>query len=300
LIPTIAGRPGRIAMVAQKHEVGFERPPRPLSSGKRGPRLRTYTFFEATAESAGAVVDPPEGPRAATGRVRLAVNAAGNPAAEAYATLQTNLAFSSPDSTMKALVLTSALPGDGKSTCAVNLAITLTLRGFRTVLIDADLRRGVLHHAFDLDRSPGFSEILAGSVMLPEALRSFEVEGSTASLNFLSCGAPSSNPTGLLESDNMRTLLAGLRNTYDRIIIDSPPVNIVTDAAILSALVDGVLLVARSGVTDGAALVYAVDQLEHVSATVVGVILNDIDFRKDAAYDGAYKYYNYNEYLSRT
>jgi capsular exopolysaccharide synthesis family protein len=301
LIPRIARRSGRIAMVAQKREIPIEQSPPALLPGKRGPGSHVYTFFGSAGEPTGAVGEPPpQASRSPMRRVRFAVNAAGNPAAEAYATLQTNLAFSSPDSTMKVLVLTSALPGDGKSTCALNLAITLTLRGLRTVLIDADLRRGVLHQAFDLSRSPGLSDVLVGTVMLPEALRSFEVEGSSAELNFLSCGAVSSNPTGLLESDNLRTLLDGLRRTHDRIIIDSPPVNIVTDAAVLSAQADGALLVARSGVTDGAALVYAVDQLEHVSAPVVGVILNDIDFRKEAAYDGAYKYYNYNEYLSRT
>jgi capsular exopolysaccharide synthesis family protein len=108
------------------------------------------------------------------------------------------------------------------------------------------------------------------------------------------------NATGLLESDAMRTLIKALEERYDRVIIDTPPVNIVTDAAILATRVDGVLVIARAAVTHADALRYAVDQLERVSAPVLGVVLNDIDFRKDAAYDGAYRYYNHNEYIDQS
>jgi capsular exopolysaccharide synthesis family protein len=310
LIPSMADAQGRVALIAQKREVFIvpaPAPPRPLPPASPQVKRRTYTFLQGDEEPEEAAAPPPgvaPAPAASPGtparRLRLTVSAVGTPASEAYAILQTNLAFSLGEGVLKTFVLTSALPGDGKTTCAVNLAITLSQRGLRTALIDGDLRRGVIHQALDLGRGPGLSDLLSGSVELPAALRSFEVEGSTAALDFISCGNPTPNPTGLLESENMRTLLAELREGYDRIVIDSPPVNLVTDAAVLSAMADGVLLVARSGVTDAAALVYAVDQLEHVSAPMVGVILNDIDFAKDSAYDGAFRYYNYNEYLTRT
>jgi Mrp family chromosome partitioning ATPase len=94
----------------------------------------------------------------------------------------------------------------------------------------------------------------------------------------------------------MRAFLERTRNDYDLVVFDSPPVNILTDAALLGAQADGVLIVVRSGVTDAAALVYAAEQLGHVGAPVLGVVLNAIDFRKDARYDAAYRYYNYEPY----
>src|SRR5439155_12272204 len=101
---------------------------------------------------------------------------------------------------------------------------------------------------------------------------------------------------GLVASDVMRDLLARVREEYDLVIVDTPPVNIITDAAVLAANVDGVVIVARVGVTEASALSYAVEQLRHVRANVLGVVLNDIDLRRDAAYDSAYKYFGGYEY----
>jgi protein-tyrosine kinase len=223
----------------------------------------------------------------------------GTPASEAYGILQTNIAFARSNVEIKTLVLTSPLSGDGKSTCAVNLALTLAHRGLKTLLIDGDLRRGVVHTAFNTPKDPGLTDVLRGAIELSAGIRQVEVGDHGAVLHYLAAGTTPPNPSGVVESTPMRLLLEQLAVQYDRIIIDSPPVNIVTDAALLGASADGVLLVARAGVTESAALAYAMEQLRHVGAPVLGVVLNDIDFRRDAAYDGAYRYYNHNEYVSQ-
>jgi Mrp family chromosome partitioning ATPase len=114
--------------------------------------------------------------------------------------------------------------------------------------------------------------------------------------DFSSTGRLHPGEYGLVASEAMRGLLAQVREEYDVVIVDTPPVNIITDAALLGAYADGVVLVARSGVTEAAALSYAVDQLQHVRAPVLGVVLNDIDMQRDRAYDSAYKYFQGYEY----
>jgi capsular exopolysaccharide synthesis family protein len=230
---------------------------------------------------------------------RLVVSGTGTPAAEAYGSLQTNIAFARRDLDVKTLVLTSPLPGDGKSTCAVNLALTLALRGLRTLLIDADMRRGMVHTAFNASKHPGLSDVLSGGTPVQDAIRHVEVGTERAVLHFLTCGGSPTTPYSLVDSPRMRQMLKQLTEQFDRIIIDTPPVNVVTDAALLGALADGVLLIARAGVTEAAALSYALEQLRHVRAPVLGVVLNDIDFRRDGAYDRTYKYYT-NDYVGTT
>jgi capsular exopolysaccharide synthesis family protein len=210
--------------------------------------------------------------------------------------LQTNLVFSRPDAAVKILVVTSALPGDGKTSSAINLAVTLSRRDLKVLLIDADLRRPVVHKVFEVSRDPGLKDVLQGSVTFSAARRAIAVDHGE-SIHFLTAGTPTPNPSGLLESEQMRALLVRLREVYDAIIIDSPPANVVTDAALLGAQADGVLVVARAGVTEAGALTYAVDQLHHLRERMLGVLLNDID-KRDAAYDPDYRYHDYGSYLS--
>jgi capsular exopolysaccharide synthesis family protein len=232
------------------------------------------------------------------GLVKLALTEAGSAVAEAYGILQTNIAFSLPEGPVQIVVVTSALPGEGKTTNAVNLALSLARRGLRVLLVDADLRRGAVHAAFETAREPGLTDVLRDGMPLARACRSVEVEGQT--MHYLTAGAAVSSPTGLLESQAMLAFLARLREEYDVAILDSPPANIVTDAALLGAMADGVVIVARAGVTESAALGSALDQLRRVRAQVLGVVLNDINFKRDAGYDATYRYYNYNQYLSST
>ncbi len=217
--------------------------------------------------------------------------------AEAYGHLQTNLAFSKADHPPKVLMITSPLPGDGKTTSATNLALTLAQRGQRVLVIDADLRRGVINRAFSTSRSPGLTEVLTGKEPLEKAIWTVKT-AQGHKLSFVPTGELPSHPAGLLGSNAMRELLTRLAATYDVILIDSAPVNSVTDTAVLAPLVDGVLVVARSGSTPLEALAFGIEQLRHVRAPLIGAILNDIDLRRDAAYDSVYRYYGHTEYAA--
>ena len=166
------------------------------------------------------------------------------------------------------------------------------------LVVDADLRRGAVHAVFEAAREPGLTDFLRGALPFARVCRSVEVEGHT--MHYLTAGSPASSPTALLESQVMRDLLGRLREEYDVVIVDSPPTNLVTDAAVLGAMADGVLVVARAGVTESAALGSAMEQLLHVRAPVLGVVLNDINFKRDVVYDATYRYYNYDHYLSST
>lgn len=214
--------------------------------------------------------------------------------AEAYRVVQTNISFSRQEAPAKTLVFTSPLSGDGKTTTVVNLGVSLAQRGIRVLLIDADVRRGVLHSVFGGVRAPGLSEVLKGTSSYESARRGATVGGGT--IDYLTTGKLHHGDLGLVTSDAMRNLLARVRDEYDLVLVDTPPINIITDATVLAAEADAVVVVARAGVTAASALSYAVEQLRHVRADVLGVILNGIDLRRDAVYDSAYKYFRGYEY----
>lgn len=217
-----------------------------------------------------------------------------SPVSEAYRSMRTNISFSSLDRPHRVLVFTSALPGDGKSTSASNLAITLAQQGQRCLLVDADMRRGVLHEVFDELRAPGLSDVLLGEVELEEAVRRVDL-GESGTLEFLPSGTLPPNPAELVGSDRTRRLLDRFQEIYATVILDAPPLNLVTDAALLGAYADGVVVVARSGVTDRGAVSYALEQLGAVRASVLGAVLNDIDVRKDRYY-GSFGMASYERY----
>lgn len=208
-----------------------------------------------------------------------------SPVSEAYRSLRTNITFSRPDETPKTLVFTSSMPGDGKSTTAMNLAITLAQQGLKLLLVDTDMRRGELNTAFGEPREPGLSELLLGRVEAGEAVRRIDLEQG-ATLDFLATGTLPPNPAELLGSAKMRSVLEGMEERYDSIILDAPPLNVVTDAAVLGTNADGVLLVVRAGISDRDSIDYAIDQLEHVRAPLLGVVLNDVDYRRQSYYGG--------------
>jgi tyrosine-protein kinase Etk/Wzc len=195
-------------------------------------------------------------------------------AAEAYRVLRTNLAFSTArEHPLHSLVFTSPGPGEGKSTTVANLAAVLAARGDRTLLIDADLRRGELHDAFDLLRSPGLSDLLVGELDPREAIR----PAVRPALDLLPAGKRPPNPSELLGSQAMAGLLAGWRDVYRWVLLDAPPVLAVTDAAVLAALTDGAVLVLRAGETDRRAGWQGIQQLRRVDARIVGAVLNEVD-----------------------
>lgn len=209
-----------------------------------------------------------------------------SPVSEAYRALRTNIAFSRMEGMPRLLVLTSATPGDGKSTTAANLAATLAQQEGSCVLVDADMRRGALNELFGFEREPGLSDVLVGHSPIDRALRSVVLD-SGAKLDFLPTGVLPPNPAELLGSERMKELLGALRQRYSAVILDAPPLNVVTDAAVLGTRADGVILVARAGRSERAAVGYALEQLESVRAPVLGTLLNDIDVKRDRYY-GSY------------
>jgi polysaccharide biosynthesis transport protein len=276
LIPRIGSGDQFLARVRLAEELG---PPGSTMQIPLSGKKRALAAARANGNGDGVMVTDP---------------AARNAVAEAYSTLQTNLAFINPDEALKVLVLTSPLSGDGKTTSSTNLAITLVQRGHNVLLIDADLRRGIINRIFGAHREPGLSNILDGSTPLEAALRRADL-GRVGSLHYLTTGTLPHNPATIIGSKAMGALMQRLRQHYDTIIIDSPPINVVTDAALLGSYADGVLVVVRSGVTAVQALTFAMEQLRHVRAPVLGAVLNDIDFHRDSAYDGAYRFYGHRD-----
>jgi capsular exopolysaccharide synthesis family protein len=238
-------------------------------------------------------------PRPATGlapvlsRVILPLFQQG-PLSQAFSRLDTHLAFLRPESQLRVILLTSPLSGDGKTTTAANFAVAAARQGDRVILIDADLRRGILHRFFSDQRQFGLSDVLTGTVPLEQAVQSAPV-GEEMALAWLGAGTPHARPELLLASDGMARLLDRLRSDYDLVIIDSAPVNLVVDPVLLAPRVDGVLLVARAGVTVDDALTYALEQLRSVRAPLIGAVLNDVDMRREVYYDSAYKYQGFGD-----
>jgi succinoglycan biosynthesis transport protein ExoP len=298
LIPRIHRGASPVALIAEPGKRRIRSTTPAPSPPPHLPSRYNYTFLQAGAT--GGPDEPGQPPVARSRaapleRTPLSISTQAAVIAEAYGILQTNIAFARADTPAKTLVFTSPLSGDGKTTTVVNLAVSLAQRGVRVLLIDADVRRGVLHSVFRGAREPGLLEVLRAHVTFESARRGVVV-GERGTMDYLTTGKLHPDDAGLMASDSMRHLLARAREEYDLVILDTPPVNIITDAAILAANADAVVLVARAGVTDAAALTYAVQQLNHVRAAVVGVVLNDIDFRHDAGYDTAYRYFTDYEY----
>ncbi len=209
----------------------------------------------------------------------------GGAVSEAYRSLRTNLAFARPGTAVRVVVLTSPNPGEGKSTSAANLATSLAQQGVRCLLVDADLRRGALHELLRGPREPGLSDVLVGRARFDDGVQAVTPNGGPG-FAFLPAGTAPPNPAELLGSPHMRGLLDRLRTDYDFVLLDAPPLNLVTDAALLGTQADGVIVVARAGVTERGALRHTLDQLQAVRAPVLGAILNDVDQRKDRYYGG--------------
>ena len=225
----------------------------------------------------------------------LAVSEGRSTAAEAYRTLRTNLIFSQTGRALKSVIITSASPGEGKSTTSSNLAAAFAQQGMRVLLVDADLRRPTLHTIFGTPREPGLTQVLVGQMELAAAVQPSPVEG----LSLLTAGVLPPNPAELLGSPIMRELLGTMVDAFDMVILDTPPVMAASDSSVLASMVDGVVLVVRAGRTERSLAQQAVRQLTSVGARVLGAALNDPD-RAVAAYGGAgYYYYAYNYYGPR-
>jgi len=210
---------------------------------------------------------------------------------EAFRALRTSLLLSQADHPPQVILVTSALPREGKTTAAVNLAVTLAQLGDRTLLVDSDLRKPGIRRALNLTigKDVGLSSYLAGVTSLEEAT----IQHPTiTNLSALTTGPVPPSPADLLSSHRMREAIAELRRRFKFIVIDSPPVMAATDAVILSALTDGVLLVVRSGETPKEAFTRTRDLLAAVKCRLLGVVLNAVDSNAPDYYY-SYRYYPY-------
>ena len=208
------------------------------------------------------------------------------PVGEAYRVLRTNLLFSKEMGSMKSLVVGSMTPGEGKSFTSANLAITLAQQKSNTLLIDADLRRGVLHNTFNCPKKPGLTNYLTGVAPLSSVLR----ETYVPNLSLITCGSMIPNPSEILGSLRMQKFIEGLTKRFDFIIFDTPPLYAATDAVVLGTLVDGVAIVVRAGKTNGEEVRRRIELFQNVQAKIVGVILNGSGI--EVAHEG-YSYYRY-------
>jgi tyrosine-protein kinase Etk/Wzc len=210
---------------------------------------------------------------------------------EAFRGLRTAIHFSSLRRDSKVIMITSSFPGEGKTTIAANLALTFAQAGNRVLLIDCDLRRPSLNTIFGHSRTPGLTEVLAGDISPAGALHTTDI----ANIGLLSAGTIPPNPAELLCSDSMRDLLTALRTSYDMVIIDAPPVIPVTDAPLLTALTDLVVVVVESGRIPLKAAQRMKELLQSVQAPVAGFVLND----RSALYSDTYGYYGKGYYGRR-
>lgn len=207
--------------------------------------------------------------------------------AEAFRKLRTNLQFLAVDNPPRVIVVTSSMPSEGKSTTAINLALVLAESEHNVVIVDGDMRRPMIHKYLDLVGSVGFSTVLSGGASIDEALQKTRFPNLTV----LTSGTVPPNPSELLGSLSARKLLNDLRAQFDYVIVDSTPLLAVTDAAILAAAADGVLIMARFGQTKREQLSHAVTSLRGVGAPLLGSVFTMMPTRGSSAYSYNYSYY---------
>jgi tyrosine-protein kinase Etk/Wzc len=209
-------------------------------------------------------------------------------ASEAYRALRTRIKFSRLDKDMlKTILITSPISQEGKTTTSINLAGSFAQANYKTIIIDADLRKPRIHSVFNQKRYPGFTDYFFGQATFQEILRKSEVNN----LFYITAGTIPPNPSEILSSTQMESFLEKLKNDFDYIIIDSPPVIAVTDSEIISSLVDGTLLVVSANNTEMELMEKAVQLLSHEHSSFIGVLLNNFTYR--SGYGSYYKYYYY-------
>jgi len=210
-------------------------------------------------------------------------------AAESFRKLRTNLQFLSVDNPPRLIVITSSVPNEGKSTTAINIALALAEAGHSVLLVDGDMRRPSLANYLNCVGSVGFSTVLSGAAPLDDAFQ----DSQYPRLTVLAAGVTPPNPSELLGSFAAKKVLNDLRERFDFVIVDSPPLLAVTDAAILAAEADGALVLVRAEVTTRDQLSHAVGMLNDVGATLLGNVLTMVPTRGSAAYSYNHQYQYY-------
>lgn len=206
--------------------------------------------------------------------------------AESFRSVRTNLQFIDVANPPKTIVVTSSVPGEGKSTTAANLALSIAETGQQVVLIEGDLRRPRLLDYLGLEGAVGLTDVLIGRVEVDDALQPV----GASSLAVLGAGPVPPNPSELLGSTTMAELIQALRSRYDYVLIDAPPLLPVTDAAVLSAVVDGALVVVGAGIVSKEQLRHAIASLDAVNGQILGLIMNRVLSKDGASAYGSYRY----------
>ena len=233
-----------------------------------------------------------------TGRKQQAILTDKSPFAyaEAYKTLRTNLEFITAANEVRCIVLTSALPEESKSTTAVNLALTLAEGNRSVILVECDLRKPVMRKYLKLGKGiQGLTAVLSGSAALEDCV----IHDQERGISVLCAGTIPPNPSELLSHNRMQTLIEYLKEKYDYVILDAPPVTLVTDAAVLGRMADGALLVIRSKYAQAKAVRLAKQRLDSVGVKILGAILTRFDMKKSGWRSG-YDYEGYDYGYGRT
>jgi len=212
-----------------------------------------------------------------------------SPISEAYRLLRTNIQFSAIDRCIRVLMVASSKSGEGKTTTVTNLAVTYAQEGKKVLLIDGDLRKPSLHQLFQQSNRVGLTSLLCGQHELAEVIRDTNVDN----LSLITSGPIPPNPSEILGSQRMLALLEELKDRFDIILFDTPPVLAVTDSAIISSYCDGVILVVHAGKVKKSLVAKTKSNLEHVQAKLLGVVLNSNSRSKPS--DHYHYYYGGNE-----
>lgn len=254
---------------------GQARQAKRVSSGSKNiPSLRASGSQRALTSLESHLISNPEIPGSYT---------------ESLNQLFASLAWGQQNPRPRSLVFTSPLPGEGKTLSALNFALHGAARRLNVLLIDADLRCGVVSTSLGIKSTPGFAEVLGQGVSEAEAIQIVDVP-DVGTLSVIASGQLPRMPGSIFTQERVKDILSRLAPRYDLVVIDSPPVNLLADAAILGSAADAVVLIVRAGFTQSDDLNYAMDQLTAMRATVIGTVLNDIDLRHNARDDGSYRY----------
>lgn len=213
---------------------------------------------------------------------------------EAFRNFKASLTVSIPkksDGKGQVIMMTSACPEDGKTTVAVNLALMFAISEAKVIIVDADIRKGRVARFFKKRSKPGLADYLSGQVKFEEVVRKTD---HGENLSYISCGTHSPRPYELLESAEMKNLIAKLREEYDYIILDTPPVILVSDALALATEADGAVVVCRHQSSYVSDVGKTIEKLRFAKANVLGVVVNDyVSYEKQSARSKRYRYYNY-------
>ncbi len=204
---------------------------------------------------------------------------------EAYKSARTNMIFAMPGDGCKTVLFTSAFPKDGKTTTCVNLSIVFAQTGKKILVIDCDLRKPRIHKLFRVNNDIGITDVLVGMKQLDEVIKT----DVTTNVDFISCGTVPKTPAELLASPKMEQVLEALKEKYDYVFLDAPPLMLVTDALVLAPKASGIFVVARQNYTEKDGLREAVGKLKFIGCSPKGIILNGVKRRKSSYH---YRYYN--------